>query len=54
MLEWGIIESIEDHCKGIYNFYRNEAGLNSPRSYGYMVNPAVGKVIADWWQGSRN
>jgi len=54
MLEWGVIESIEDHCKGIYNFYRNEAGLNSHRSYGYMVNPAVGKVIADWWQGSGN
>ena len=50
MIELGIIESIEDHCDGIYNFYRDEKGLNCHRSYGYMVNPAVGKVIADWWQ----
>ncbi len=50
MLNFEIIESIEDHCDGIYNFFRNEAGLNCHRSYGYLVNPAVGKVIADWWQ----
>jgi len=47
-----IIESIEDHCEGIYNFFRNEEGLNCHRSYGYLVNPAVGKVIADWWKQS--
>lgn len=47
-----IIESIEDHCEGIYNFFHNEKGLNCHRSYGYLVNPAVGKVIADWWQAS--
>jgi len=47
-----IIESIEDHCEGIYNFFHNEKGLNCHRSYGYLVNPAVGKVIADWWQSS--
>ncbi|SFE37362.1 hypothetical protein [Nitrosomonas sp. Nm166] len=52
MLSLGIIDSIEDHCDGIYNFYRNELGLNCHRSYGYLVNPAVGKVIADWWQRS--
>ncbi|MDH5553185.1 MAG: lipase family protein [Nitrosomonas sp.] len=50
MLDFGVVESIEDHCDGIYNFFRNEAGLNCHRSYGYLVNPAVGKVIADWWQ----
>ena len=50
MLELGAITSIEDHCEGIYNFFRNEEGLNCHRSYGYLVNPAVGKVIADWWQ----
>ena len=50
MLDSGVIESIEDHCGGIYNFFRNEAGLNCHRSYGYLVNPAVGKVVADWWQ----
>lgn len=50
MLNLGAIESIEDHCEGIYNFFRNEEGLNCHRSYGYLVNPAVGKVVADWWQ----
>lgn len=50
MLDLGAIESIEDHCEGIYNFFRNEEGLNCHRSYGYLVNPAVGKVIADWRQ----
>ena len=43
-----LINNIEDHCQGIYNFFRNEEGLNAHRSYGYLVNPAVGKVIADW------
>lgn len=50
MLELGLVESIEDHCHGIYNFFRSDAGLNSHRSYGYLVNPAVGSIIADWWK----
>ena len=50
MLEIGIIESIEDHSEAIYNFYRDEEGLNVHRSYGYLVNPAVGYIIADWWR----
>lgn len=50
MIELGLIKSIEDHCDGIYNYFRNEEGLNVHRSYGYLVNPVVGKVIADWWQ----
>ncbi len=49
MVKLGLTESIEDHCRGIYNYFRNEEGLNVHRSYGYLVNPAVGKVIADWW-----
>lgn len=52
MIKQGMVESIEDHCEGIYNFFRNEKGLNCHRSYGYLVNPAVGKIIADWWQQS--
>ena len=52
MLEQGLIDSIEDHCDEIYNFYRNNEGLNCHRSYGYLVNPAVGEVIADWWRQS--
>lgn len=49
MRSLGLIESIEDHCEGIYNFFHNEDGLNCHRSYGYLVNPAVGRIIADWW-----
>ncbi len=49
MLALGMVNSIEDHCEGIYNFFHNEEGLNCHRSYGYLVNPDVGKVIADWW-----
>lgn len=52
MLELGMIDSIEDHTDGIYNFFHNEQGLNCHRSYGYLVNPATGKVVADWWQNS--
>lgn len=48
MRELGLVESIEDHCQGIYNFFRTNAGLNSHRSYGYLVNPAVGSLIAEW------
>jgi len=54
MLELGIIDSIEDHSEAIYNFFRNEEGLNVHRSYGYLVNLAVGYVIADWWRHSQN
>ena len=50
MLKLGLVESIEDHCHGIYNFFRSDEGLNSHRSYGYLVNPAVGSIIADWWK----
>jgi len=50
MLELGLAESIEDHCHGIYNFFRNDEGLNCHRSYGYLVSPAVGNVIAGWWK----
>jgi hypothetical protein len=50
MLELGLVESIEDHCHGIYNYFRSDEGLNCHRSYGYMVSPAVGSIIADWWK----
>jgi hypothetical protein len=52
MLKLGLIESITDVNGGIFNFFRNEAGLNVHRSYGYLVNPRVGEVIARWWKGA--
>jgi hypothetical protein len=50
MLELGLVESIEDHYQGIYNIFRSDEGLDCHRAYGYMVSPAVGNVIADWWK----
>jgi hypothetical protein len=52
MLELGLIQSITDMNGGIFNYFRNEQGLNVHRSYGYLVNPRVGEVIARWWKGA--
>lgn len=52
MVKYKLLTSLEDHCKGIYNFYHNEEGLNCHTSYGYLVNPAVGSIITDWWKKS--
>ena len=50
MLELGVVESITDRNGGIFNYFRNDRGLNVHRSYGYLVNPRVGEVIAKWWK----
>jgi len=50
MLKLGLVTSIEDHSHSIYNYYRSEGGLDSHRAYGYMVNPEVGNIIANWWR----
>lgn len=50
MLKQGLVRSIEDHSHGIYNYFHNDEGLNCHRSYGYLVNPAVGSIIAEWWK----
>lgn len=50
MLELGLVESITDVNGGIFNYFRNDRGLNVHRSYGYLVNPRVGEVIANWWK----
>jgi pimeloyl-ACP methyl ester carboxylesterase len=53
MLELGLIESLDDYSGAIFNYFRNAAGLNVHRSYGYLVNPRVGEIIARWWRGER-
>lgn len=53
MLKYGLVDSIEDHHDGIYNFYHTDEGLDCHGSYGYLVNPAVGKIIAEWWKQNR-
>lgn len=50
MLDLGLVTSITDIHEGIFNYFRNDLGLNVHRSYGYLVNPRVGEVIANWWK----
>jgi pimeloyl-ACP methyl ester carboxylesterase len=50
MIRLGLIEEIRDHPGPVYNFYRSDEGLNVHRSYGYLVNPVVGGIIAEWWR----
>ena len=44
------VESITDMVDGVYNHYRDSHGLNVHKSYGYLVNPHVARVITDWWK----
>lgn len=52
MLEQGCTESIEDRHRGVFNYFRNEQGLNEHRSYGYLVEQHVARAVSDWWQGN--
>ncbi|MEH6457628.1 MAG: hypothetical protein V7749_14970 [Cocleimonas sp.] len=49
MVALNMVESFTDHCDGVYNYFHGPDGLNCHRSYGYLINPVVSKVIADWW-----
>lgn len=49
MIELKLVENISDHLGRIYNHYRDDEGLNPHRIYGYLANPAVGQLIAEWW-----
>ena len=49
MLESGYVRSINDHCRDLYTWYRNDEGLNVHRSYGYLVHPVVARLVTDWW-----
>lgn len=50
MVALGMTETFTDHCDDVYNFFHGENGLNCHRSYGYLINHVVSRVIADWWQ----
>jgi hypothetical protein len=50
MIRLGLVEDIRDNRDPVYNFYRSDGELNVHRSYGYLVNAAVGAVIAQWWE----
>ncbi len=44
------VASITDMNAGVYNYYRDGHGLNVHKSYGYLVNPHVARVITNWWK----
>jgi len=46
------VQSITDLRDGVYNYYRDSHGLNVHKSYGYLVNPHMAKVITDWWRAA--
>ena len=46
----GCVTEIQDMRNDIMNHYRDDRGLNVHKSYGYLVNPHVAQVIADWWR----
>ena len=52
MVDHGCVHSIRDMCDGIINSYRDNKGLNVHKSYGYLANPQVARVIADWWRSA--
>lgn len=53
MVAQGLVDGIEDIHGDVYTGFRNRDGLNPHRSYGYLVHPKVGGVIARWCRTSR-
>lgn len=53
MQRLGLCEVIEDVHEGIYNYFRNDEGVNVHRSYGYLANRQIGEYIARWWRAPR-
>jgi hypothetical protein len=51
MIEQACTESIDDQHRGVFNYFRNDKGLNMHRSYGYLVEQHVARAILAWWQG---
>jgi hypothetical protein len=50
MVTENYIDSIDDRSDRIFNYYRDDRGLNVHKSYGYLVNPVVAGVITDRWK----
>lgn len=51
MLEYGLVDEIDDRDHRIYTSFRDQNGLNVHRCYGYMVHPEVAATVADWLAG---
>jgi len=49
MQSFGLVGAISDR-RDLLNPYRDAAGLNVHRCYGYFVNAVTGEAIASWWR----
>lgn len=49
MADLGLVEGITDRLD-LQTWFRDDAGLNVHKCYGYMANPMVGAVLARWWR----
>jgi hypothetical protein len=52
MVKQGGARRIRDIHHDVYTAFRNDQGLNPHRSYGYLVHPEVGGVIARYLRGA--
>jgi len=50
MKDLDLTDAIHDYCHNVFNYFRNDSGLNMHRSYGYLVNVVVGRIVCDWWE----
>ena len=54
MVSLNMVDSFTDYCKGVYNYFHGPDGLNCHRSYGYLINPQVSKIITNWWKATED
>ena len=48
MVELGLIEDIVD--EEVVNYFRLDGVLNVHTEYGYLVSPAMARIVAGWWR----
>jgi len=52
MLKNNMIEEMRDMYEDIFNNYQDDKGINSHKSYGYLLNPKVSSEICAWWKNA--
>lgn len=51
MLDLELVESLEDHVD-FANYFRGDSGLNPHEAYGYLAQPLLANIVADWLDSS--
>lgn len=51
MLDLHLVDSIDDHVD-FANYFRGDIGLNPHEAYGYLVQPRLAEIVADWLDSS--